>query len=75
MLYVFFQTLEEHVEHLRKVMTRLRENELYVKKEKFEFCQPRDNNVSWACDHTGTGSYGRTEGEGYHGLAYTAEGT
>jgi hypothetical protein len=29
--------LEEHVEHLRKVFQRLRENKLYAKLEKFEF--------------------------------------
>ncbi|RVW59486.1 hypothetical protein CK203_104131 [Vitis vinifera] len=33
------KTLEEHVNHLRLVFQRLREHELYVKKEKCEFTQ------------------------------------
>lgn len=37
-IVVFSQTLEEHVQHLRLVFTKLREHELYVKKEKCEFC-------------------------------------
>ncbi len=30
--------MEEHVEHLRKVFQRLKENKLYVKLEKCKFC-------------------------------------
>ncbi|KAE8690961.1 Detected protein of unknown function [Hibiscus syriacus] len=35
----YYQTLEEHVEHLRKVFQVLHENELYVKEEKCSFTQ------------------------------------
>ncbi|KAJ4717218.1 Retrotransposon protein, putative, Ty3-gypsy subclass [Melia azedarach] len=38
-IVVYSNTLEEHVAHLRKVFQVLRENELYVKKEKCSFAQ------------------------------------
>ena len=38
-IVVYSETLQAHVEHLRRVFSRLRENSLYVKKEKCEFCQ------------------------------------
>jgi hypothetical protein len=34
---IYSPSLEEHVEHLRKVFQRLRENKLYAKLEKCEF--------------------------------------
>jgi hypothetical protein len=36
-ILVYNNSTEEHVEHLRKVFQRLRENKLYVKFEKCEF--------------------------------------
>lgn len=36
-IVVYSQTLEDYVEHLHKVLARLRENELHIKKEKYEF--------------------------------------
>lgn len=36
---VYSQSLEDHVDHLRKVLAKLREDQLYVKMEKFEFAQ------------------------------------
>lgn len=38
-IVIFSKTLEEHVEHLRKVFQLLRENELYIKKEKCSFAK------------------------------------
>ncbi|KAE8687867.1 Detected protein of unknown function [Hibiscus syriacus] len=38
-IVVYSKTLEEHVEHLRRVFQVLRENELYVKEEKCSFAQ------------------------------------
>ncbi|XP_050212403.1 uncharacterized protein LOC126663714, partial [Mercurialis annua] len=38
-IVVYSNTLEEHVDHLRQVFQVLRENELYVKKEKCDFAQ------------------------------------
>ncbi|XP_060211897.1 uncharacterized mitochondrial protein AtMg00860-like [Lycium barbarum] len=38
---VYSNSLEEHMEHLRKVFQVLRENELCVKKEKCTFAQPQ----------------------------------
>ena len=38
-IVVYSKTLEEHVEHLRIVFQTLRENELYVKKEKCSFAK------------------------------------
>lgn len=38
-IVVYSKTLEEHVKHLRQVFQVLKENELYVKKEKFAFAQ------------------------------------
>lgn len=39
-IVVYSDTLEDHVQHLRQVFQVLRENELYVKKEKCSFAQP-----------------------------------
>ncbi|CAN1260507.1 Transposon Ty3-I Gag-Pol polyprotein [Linum perenne] len=36
-IVIYSKTLEDHVTHLRKVFNALRENKLYVKKEKCEF--------------------------------------
>ncbi|KAE8690983.1 cytochrome P450 78A7-like [Hibiscus syriacus] len=38
-IVVYSKTLEEHVEHLRRLFQVLRENELYVKEEKCSFAQ------------------------------------
>ncbi|MCF8701922.1 retroviral-like aspartic protease family protein, partial [Corynebacterium sp. MC-10] len=38
-IVIYSHTLEEHVEHLRKVFQVLRENQLFVKREKCEFAQ------------------------------------
>lgn len=38
-IVVYSNTLKEHVDHLRKVFQVLRENELYVKKEKCDFAK------------------------------------
>lgn len=37
-IVVYGENLDAHVEHLVKVFTRLRQHQLYVKKEKYEFC-------------------------------------
>ncbi|GMI95522.1 hypothetical protein HRI_003221500 [Hibiscus trionum] len=39
-IVVYRNTLEEHVEHLREVLKVLRENQLYIKKEKCSFANP-----------------------------------
>lgn len=36
-IVIYSSTLEEHLQHLRKVFTKLRDNQVYVKKEKCEF--------------------------------------
>ena len=36
---IYSSSLEDHVVHLEKVFDRLRQNRLYVKKEKCEFAQ------------------------------------
>ena len=38
-IVVYSESLEDHLEHLRKVTSKLREHQLYVKKEKCEFAQ------------------------------------
>ncbi|KAE8690049.1 hypothetical protein F3Y22_tig00110929pilonHSYRG00045 [Hibiscus syriacus] len=38
-IMIFSNSIEEHLEHLRLVLTRLRENRLFVKKEKCAFVQ------------------------------------
>ena len=38
-IVIYSQTLQDHLVHLGKVFQRLRENQLYVKKEKCEFTQ------------------------------------
>ncbi|XP_048136592.1 uncharacterized protein LOC125315480 [Rhodamnia argentea] len=40
-IVIYSRTLEEHVEHLKRVFQVTRENELYVKKEKCVFAQRR----------------------------------
>ncbi|XP_049394692.1 uncharacterized protein LOC125858983 [Solanum stenotomum] len=45
-IVIYSNTLEEHVEHLRKVYQVLRENQLYIKREKCEFAQHEV--ISWA---------------------------
>ncbi|KAK8702739.1 hypothetical protein V6N13_021080 [Hibiscus sabdariffa] len=41
-IMIYSSSLREHEEHLRLVMDRLRENQLFVKKEKCEFAQKQD---------------------------------
>lgn len=38
-IVIYSQTLEEHIEHLQQVFQKLRDNELYVKREKCSFAQ------------------------------------
>ena len=38
-ILIYSESLEDHLEHLRKVLSKLREHQLYVKKEKCEFAQ------------------------------------
>ena len=38
-IVIYSESLEDHVEHLRKVLSKLREHQLFVKKEKCEFAQ------------------------------------
>ncbi|XP_055835181.1 uncharacterized mitochondrial protein AtMg00860-like [Solanum dulcamara] len=38
-IVIYSNTLDEHVEHLKKVFQVLRENELFIKREKCEFTQ------------------------------------
>ena len=40
-IVIYSYTLEDHFEHLRKVLTRLREHELYAKPSKCLFAQQR----------------------------------
>ena len=40
-IVVYSQSLREHIEHLRLVFSSLKRNFLYVKKEKYEFCQQK----------------------------------
>ncbi|XP_069145655.1 uncharacterized protein [Solanum lycopersicum] len=40
-IVVYSSTLQEHVEYLKKVFNVLRKNQLYVKREKCEFAQPK----------------------------------
>ena len=38
-MVIYSRTLEEHLEHLKKVFEVLRQNELYIKREKCSFAQ------------------------------------
>ena len=38
-IVIYSQSLEEHVGYLRQVFQALRENELYMKREKYSFTQ------------------------------------
>ena len=38
-IVVYSVTMEEHKEHLAKVFQKLRDNQLYVKREKYSFAQ------------------------------------
>ncbi|XP_022864277.1 uncharacterized protein LOC111384248 [Olea europaea var. sylvestris] len=42
-IVIYSETLEEHVQHVRQVFNRLRENELYVKPSKCSFAQTSIN--------------------------------
>ncbi|KAK4383414.1 Transposon Ty3-I Gag-Pol polyprotein [Sesamum angolense] len=62
-IVIYSETLNEHVKHLRAVFQRLREYELYAKKEKYEFCcEP------WACDQPREDSDGPKKGTSSDGL-------
>ena len=51
-IVIYNNTLKEHVEHLRKVFKVLRQNELYVKKEKCSFVK---EDVSFLGHHINNG--------------------
>lgn len=51
-IVVYNKTLEEHFEHLRQVFKALKENELYVKREKCSFAQKK---VSFLGHNVGDG--------------------
>jgi len=36
-IVIYSESLEDHLEHLRKALSKLREHQLYIKKEKCEF--------------------------------------
>ena len=36
-IVIYSESLEDHLEHLRKVLSKLREHQLYVKKEKYKY--------------------------------------
>lgn len=38
-IVIYSESLDDHLDHLRQVFSRLREHQLYVKKEKCEFCR------------------------------------
>ena len=38
-IVIYSESLEDHLEHLRKVLFKLREHQLFIKKEKCEFAQ------------------------------------
>ena len=38
-IVIYSESLEDHLEHLKKVLSKLREHQLYVKKEKCEFAR------------------------------------
>ena len=38
-IVIYSESLEDHLKHLKKVLPRLSEHQLYVKKEKCEFAQ------------------------------------
>jgi len=38
-IVIYSQSLEDHINHLRKVFQKLKQHELYVTKEKCEFAQ------------------------------------
>ena len=38
-IVIYSESLEDHLEHLRKVLSKLREHQLYIKKKKCEFAQ------------------------------------
>ena len=38
-IIIYNKTLKEHTDHLRQILKTLKENELYVKKEKCSFAQ------------------------------------
>ncbi len=38
-IFVFSKSVEEHIEHMREVVQRLKDNSLFIKDEKCEFLQ------------------------------------
>lgn len=38
-IVIYSKTMEEHIDHLRRVFKTLRDNQLYVKREKSSFAQ------------------------------------
>ena len=50
-IVIYSSTLEEHVEHLQKALTKLREHKLYVKLEKCSFAQERIKFLGHIVEH------------------------
>ena len=48
---VVYSAMEEHTEHLGKVFQKLRENQLYVKREKYTFIQESIKFLGHVVDH------------------------
>lgn len=61
-IVVYSQTLEEHVEHLRLVLAKLREHELYLKQEKCSFAQTE---IPFLGHRIGHGQVARKKSKGY----------
>ncbi|KAK4387228.1 RNA-directed DNA polymerase [Sesamum angolense] len=69
-IVVYGGTLAEHVEHLRQVLTRLREHELYAKVSRCSFAQETISFLGAHCGET-TYSDGLQKSSGYRGVAAT----
>nr|CAD1842510.1 unnamed protein product [Ananas comosus var. bracteatus] len=65
-IVVYNNTLEEHIEHLRTVFQVLRENQLFLKKEKCMFVKEEVHFLGhWPLDKPGPNSHGPAEGSSY----------